>query len=195
MVTNSRVLSPLSNGGLSLLAFALLLPACRAPDATELVNKSAKALKSGDARAGLEYAQHAIEQHVGHDMAQQHQQHRRAVVHPEPQRDADQERGQAARHVAAGRGRGPVAERHPHALLGEQPALRQQAQAVAFDLLREVGGGYPTRIASALVGLLWLAVPLVRMGRRMIRADPRPITPESARFAAASTCLARSPGR
>lgn len=51
-------------------------------------------------------------------------------------------------------------------------------KAVAFDLLREMGGGYATRVFSALVGLLWFAPAFVRMARRMMKEDPEPITPE-----------------
>lgn len=51
-------------------------------------------------------------------------------------------------------------------------------KAVAFDLLRQVGGGYWTRLFSALVGVAWLAIPLVRMAKRMMKNDPTPITPE-----------------
>lgn len=50
-------------------------------------------------------------------------------------------------------------------------------KAVAFDLLRQVGGGYATRIFSALVGLLWMTPVFIRMARRMMREDPEPITP------------------
>jgi hypothetical protein len=51
-------------------------------------------------------------------------------------------------------------------------------KAVAFDLLREVGGGFVTRVVSAFVGLLWFTPAFVRMARRMMREDPQPITAE-----------------
>lgn len=49
-------------------------------------------------------------------------------------------------------------------------------KAVAFDLLRKAGGGYWTRVFSALVGLLWFAPAFVRMARRMMKEDPEPVS-------------------
>jgi len=51
-------------------------------------------------------------------------------------------------------------------------------KAVAFDLYREIGGGYVVRVASAIATVLLLAVPFVRIARRMMRSDPTPITSE-----------------
>jgi predicted metal-dependent hydrolase len=49
-------------------------------------------------------------------------------------------------------------------------------KAVAFDLYREVGGGYLLRVFSALAAALLLAFPFVRIARRMLRDDPNGVT-------------------
>lgn len=51
-------------------------------------------------------------------------------------------------------------------------------KAVAFDVYREIGGGYLLRVASALAAVLLLAGPFVACVRRMLRDDPTPITGE-----------------
>jgi len=56
-------------------------------------------------------------------------------------------------------------------------------KAVAFDLFRAVGGGYPLRVFSALAAIVLLALPFHRIARRTLRADPTPITPETRRQA------------
>ncbi len=58
-------------------------------------------------------------------------------------------------------------------------------KAVAFDLLQDVGGGYATRVVSAVAALVLLAWPFDRIARRMIRNDPRRITREDTRRARA----------
>ena len=63
-----------------------------------------------------------------------------AVVAPEPERQRDQERRQAPRLRAAARGR--VAVGHPHPVLDQQPAARQEVELVAADLApRQHPGG------------------------------------------------------
>lgn len=49
-------------------------------------------------------------------------------------------------------------------------------KAVAFDLFREVGGGYWLRVTSALAAALFLTLPFVKIARRMMREDPNPVT-------------------
>lgn len=49
-------------------------------------------------------------------------------------------------------------------------------KAVAFDLFREVGGGYLLRVTSALTAALLLTLPFVKIARRMMREDPTPVT-------------------
>jgi uncharacterized protein len=56
-------------------------------------------------------------------------------------------------------------------------------KAVAFDLFRNVGGGYFTRVFSALVAVALLAYPFDRIVRRMVKADPRRVTREDQRRA------------
>lgn len=56
-------------------------------------------------------------------------------------------------------------------------------KAVAFDLFRNVGGGYVLRVASAVAALVLLARPFDRVARRMIRDDPRRITSDDRRQA------------
>jgi predicted metal-dependent hydrolase len=56
-------------------------------------------------------------------------------------------------------------------------------KAVAFDLFREVGGGYVLRVLSALAAVALLAVPFHRMVTRMLREDPRPVTADTRRRA------------
>jgi len=51
-------------------------------------------------------------------------------------------------------------------------------KAVAFDLFKEVGGGYFMRMLSAWVAIVCLAGPMIRIARRMMRDDPTRITPE-----------------
>jgi hypothetical protein len=69
---------------------------------------------------------------------------------------------------------------HPEALRFWRwhAAEELEHKAVAFDLFGKVGGGYGTRVFSALVGLLWFAPAFIRMARRMLKEDPGPITPE-----------------
>jgi predicted metal-dependent hydrolase len=50
-------------------------------------------------------------------------------------------------------------------------------KAVAFDLFRDVGGGYLLRIFSALAAVVLLALPFDRIARRMRKQDPTIITP------------------
>lgn len=52
-------------------------------------------------------------------------------------------------------------------------------KAVAFDLYREIGGGYVLRIVSAAAAIALLTVPFVRIARRMMRSDPTPITSQT----------------
>lgn len=56
-------------------------------------------------------------------------------------------------------------------------------KAVAFDLLRDVGGGYLLRVTSAIVAVALLARPFDRIARRMVRDDPRRVTAEDQRRA------------
>ncbi|CAG1005638.1 hypothetical protein MYXO_03400 [Myxococcaceae bacterium] len=56
-------------------------------------------------------------------------------------------------------------------------------KAVAFDLYREVGGGYLLRVFSAAAAVILLAGPFVASVRRMLRDDPTPITDEMRRRA------------
>ena len=49
-------------------------------------------------------------------------------------------------------------------------------KAVAFDLLRRVGGGWGTRMLSLVVGLLFFGPGFTRAALRMIREDPEPTT-------------------
>lgn len=59
-------------------------------------------------------------------------------------------------------------------------------KAVAFDLLRIVGGGYVTRVVSALAALVLIAPHFVRTVKRMVREDGvGKITPEVRREARA----------
>lgn len=51
-------------------------------------------------------------------------------------------------------------------------------KAVAFDVYREIGGGYLLRVASAAAAVLLLAGPLVASVRRMLRDDATPVTGE-----------------
>ncbi len=51
-------------------------------------------------------------------------------------------------------------------------------KAVAFDLYREIGGGYLLRVVSAILTVLLLAFPFARITRRMMRNDPTVITEE-----------------
>ena len=69
---------------------------------------------------------------------------------------------------------------HPEALRFWRwhAAEELEHKAVAFDLLRKVGGGYWTRVFSALVGVAFMALPFARIARRMIRDDPQPISRE-----------------
>jgi predicted metal-dependent hydrolase len=69
-------------------------------------------------------------------------------------------------------------EIHPEALRFWRwhAAEELEHKAVAFDLLRRVGGGYATRMLSVLVGLIWFAPAFAIMARRMMKADPDPLT-------------------
>jgi len=49
-------------------------------------------------------------------------------------------------------------------------------KAVAFDLYRQVGGGYLLRVFSAIAAILLLARPFDKIARRMRKADPNEIT-------------------
>jgi predicted metal-dependent hydrolase len=51
-------------------------------------------------------------------------------------------------------------------------------KAVAFDLYREVGGGYLLRVFSAIAAILLLARPFDKIARRMMKEDPNEITDE-----------------
>ena len=67
---------------------------------------------------------------------------------------------------------------HPEALRFWRwhAAEELEHKAVAFDVLRTVGGGYWTRMISVVVGLLWFGPPFAIMARRMMKADPEPTT-------------------
>ncbi len=84
-------------------------------------------------------------------------------------------------------------EIHPEALRFWRwhAAEELEHKAVAFDLLRQVGGGYVTRMVSALIGILWFAPAFAIMARRMIREDPVPATDEMRAQAKAIDALAR----
>jgi len=56
-------------------------------------------------------------------------------------------------------------------------------KAVAFDLYRQVGGTYVSRVLSALVALAWLAFPYWRITRRMVKDDPHQPTADERRQA------------
>lgn len=58
-------------------------------------------------------------------------------------------------------------------------------KSVAFDLFHKVGGGYLTRMVSVLAAALFLAVPLLRITRAMIRDDPHTPTRAERKEAAA----------
>ncbi len=49
-------------------------------------------------------------------------------------------------------------------------------KAVAFDLFAKVGGGYLTRMLSVAAAGAFLAVPMVRIARGMMRDDPHEVT-------------------
>ena len=51
-------------------------------------------------------------------------------------------------------------------------------KAVAFDLFRQVGGGYLLRVFSAIAALLLLALPFGRIVRRMMKEDGKEVTAE-----------------
>ncbi len=67
---------------------------------------------------------------------------------------------------------------HPEALRFWRwhAAEELEHKAVAFDVLRAVGGGYWTRMLSTVIGLLCFGPPFAIMARRMIKADPEPTT-------------------
>lgn len=69
-------------------------------------------------------------------------------------------------------------EMHPeaHRFWRWHAAEELEHKAVAFDLLEKVGGGYVTRMVSALAGLLFFGPPFAVMARRMLKADPEPMT-------------------
>ena len=58
-------------------------------------------------------------------------------------------------------------------------------KSVAFDLFHKVGGGYFTRMISVLVSVLFLAVPMVRIARGMMRDDPHQPTRDERKEAVA----------
>lgn len=58
-------------------------------------------------------------------------------------------------------------------------------KAVAFDLFQKVGGGYPTRVLSAVVAVLTLSVPLLRIATGMMKEDPHVPTRRERKEAAA----------
>ncbi|MCP5056369.1 MAG: metal-dependent hydrolase [bacterium] len=67
---------------------------------------------------------------------------------------------------------------HPEALRFWRwhAAEELEHKAVAFDLFREVGGGYWLRVLSAVAAIALLAVPLNRLVVRMSREDPQPVS-------------------
>jgi len=67
---------------------------------------------------------------------------------------------------------------HPEALRFWRwhAAEELEHKAVAFDLLRRVGGGYLTRMISVVAGLLFFGPAFAIMTRRMFKADPEPFT-------------------
>lgn len=67
---------------------------------------------------------------------------------------------------------------HPEALRFWRwhAAEELEHKAVAFDLFREVGGGYFLRILSAVATLALLGGSFIRLARAMIRRDPTRIT-------------------
>ncbi len=58
-------------------------------------------------------------------------------------------------------------------------------KSVAFDLFGKVGGGYVTRMASVLAAAVFLAWPMVRITRSMMRDDPHVPSRSERRQAAA----------
>lgn len=58
-------------------------------------------------------------------------------------------------------------------------------KSVAFDLFRRIGGGYFSRMLSVLAAALFLAVPMVKIARSMMRDDDHRITRAERRQAAA----------
>jgi predicted metal-dependent hydrolase len=82
---------------------------------------------------------------------------------------------------------------HPEALRFWRwhAAEELEHKAVAFDLLRRVGGGYMVRMVSALMGLLWFGPAMAIMARRMIKADTAPMTDEMRAQAKALNALSR----
>ena len=54
-------------------------------------------------------------------------------------------------------------------------------KAVAFDVFRAAGGGFALRVASAIAAVLFLAIPFIRITRRMARQDSREVTREMRR--------------
>ncbi|MGH0037886.1 MAG: metal-dependent hydrolase [Myxococcota bacterium] len=82
---------------------------------------------------------------------------------------------------------------HPEALRFWRwhAAEELEHKAVAFDLLRRVGGGYGVRVLSALIGLLWFGPAMAMMVRRMAKEDPEPMTDEMRAQARALDKLSR----
>ncbi len=66
-------------------------------------------------------------------------------------------------------------------------------KAVAFDLYRQIGGGYVVRVVSAIATLVLLAFPFVQIARRMMRADPTQVTGEIRRGAREMNRIAMRP--
>jgi len=56
-------------------------------------------------------------------------------------------------------------------------------KSVAFDVFEKVGGGYLTRVASAVAAVVLLARPFDRIARRMVKSDSRAVTSEDRRTA------------
>ena len=71
-------------------------------------------------------------------------------------------------------------EMHPEALRFWRwhAAEELEHKAVAFDLLRRVGGGYFTRMFSVFVGLIMIGPAFAIMAHRMIKEDPTPVSDE-----------------
>lgn len=69
---------------------------------------------------------------------------------------------------------------HPEALRFWRwhAAEELEHKAVAFDVFQLVGGGYVTRVLSALAALVLLSLPFDRSMRRMMKDDRNPITAE-----------------
>lgn len=78
-----------------------------------------------------------------------------------------------------------AASMHPEALrFWRWHAVEElEHKAVAFDLFRDVGGGYLLRVFSAVTAVLLLARPFDRIARRILRQSGRRVTAEDRRAA------------